>query len=347
MPAGNLHSSFFEVVLNKLVLKTAQGYQVLGTLILSLLCSFAFTASLVAASATSLSEWRGEYFKKKEGAFYLVLDTVGFEGQAGQFSSRVQIKLVNLLSKKIFTLAQRPIAKQSQGAQVRQWKLPSGKYALRQIKLVDGLGKKRLWQARRGRTFIVKRVMLSNLGRWTLAPKGKAGLRLRIRHEANTYEEAGASADSSLAAVINGFNGLTQKVYGGKKVLQAAEDDYSTENELRATFTTRRNIAMVFQLNLFKHNYLAKQVATILSVHDPQLRTCYTDRLRFNDALRGEVGFTFLLSKSTGSMTKLKHTGGTLRDPKLVQCLYYELAAIQFPINTTMIGEINYTFEVR
>jgi hypothetical protein len=46
-------------------------------------------------------------------------------------------------------------------------------------------------------------------------------------------------------------------------------------------------------------------------------------------------------------MLKLKHTGGSAGDPKLAECLYYELAHISFPVPETMVGELTYTFDVK
>ena len=179
--------------------------------------------------------------------------------------------------------------------------------------MVDAAGAKRVWEAAdegsRKQTFLVKRQCLSNLGLWTLSPVGEVGLSVAFNMIPNSYKEEGRKTDSSVAAVLNGFTGLIQDKIGGSKVLKGADTNYEDPNELRATITFTRQIAMFYKLNLFQHNYHAKAVANVLSVYDPNLRRCYTDRLDFNDALRGEVTFTFLLSKQTGTMSKLKATG--------------------------------------
>ena len=104
---------------------------------------------------------------------------------------------------------------------------------------------------------------------------------------------------------------------------------------------------MFYRLNLMRHNYHAKTISGVLNANDANLRRCYTDRLDFNDDLRGTVGFTFLLSKQSGTMAKLKPSGGTANDPKLVECLFMELSNMQFPVPDNMVGDLLYTFDVK
>lgn len=163
----------------------------------------------------------------------------------------------------------------------------------------------------------------------------------------NSYSESGSRSESSVAAVVDGFTGLIQQRIGGKKVIEDSEDEYGGANQVRATMTFTRQIAMFYALNLFRHNYLAQQVSQVLVVYDPNLRRCYTDRLEYNESLKGDVKFTFLLAKSTGTMTKIKHSGGTAGDPKLIRCMYLELGAIQFPVSENIVGEVTYTYDVR
>ena len=44
-------------------------------------------------------------------------------------------------------------------------------------------------------------------------------------------------------------------------------------------------------------------------------------------------------------MSKLRHTGGSLDDPKLIQCIFQQLGRIQFPVKENMLGELTYTFD--
>ncbi len=305
-----------------------------------------------AANGTeSLAEWKGELFEQKQGALYLKVTLKSFKAakQTKYITSNVQITVYDRLKKKAF-LVSHPWGNDDPTAYPRDlYKLESGKYDIKQVVIVDAEGVKRTWQGdeQAKQSFVVRRQCLSNLGMWVLSPDGNTGLTVKFGMIANSYSEEGDKTDSSVAAVLNGFSGLIQEKIGGKKVLSGAENNYEKNNELRATVTFTRQIAMFYKLNLFRRNDHAKAIASVLSVYDPNLRRCYTDRLDFNENLKGDVKFTFLLSKQTGTMSKLKVTGGSATDPKLVECMYNELAAIQFPVPENIIGELTYIYDVK
>jgi hypothetical protein len=163
----------------------------------------------------------------------------------------------------------------------------------------------------------------------------------------NSYKETSSKEESSVAAVLDGFTGLIQEKFGGKRVIQAADEQYSSNRELRRAVTFTRQISMFYKLDLFKHNNHAKAIAEVLNTFDSIFRKCYADRLDFNDDLRGDVRFTFLLSAQSGTISKLKYTGGSANDPKLAECVYLELSQIQYPVPENMVGELAYTYDVK
>jgi len=303
---------------------------------------------MVAAPASPLALWKGEYFAQKQGGLFVKVKLSGFKPTKKQkvMTGSVQIEIVNILKKTKSVVTVEP--GDGDGLPSQIYKLPSGKYLVSSISVVDMAGIRRTWTSEdEKKKFVVKRLCLSNLGLWTLSPEGKDKLAASFGMIPNSYKESGKKKESSVRAVIDGFTGLVQEKFAGKKLAEAAEDNFGSKRELRATLTFTRQIAMFYKLDLFKHNHHAKGVAAVLAVSDPNLRTCYTDRLEWNDALKGDVKYTFLLSKATGTMSKLKHTGGSANDPKLVECLYYELAQAQFPAPENMIGELTFTFDVR
>lgn len=310
-------------------------------------------ALTLGAGPMPLNEWKGEYFDQKQGGLYLKVALKGFKGgkQTSVITGNVQVTIWNILKKKAYLVSHPLSGADAEDAHPRDlWKLPSGKYEIKQIVMVDANGQKRVWKAEDEdkRTFLIKRQCISNLGMWTLSPDGKTALKAKFEMIPSAYEEDGDKSESSVAAVLNGYTGLIQEKIGGKKVLRGADNNYEKSNEMRATITFTRQIAMFYKLDLFRHNYHGRAIANVLSVYDPNLRRCYTDRLDFNDALRGDVKFTFLLSKQTGTMSKLKATGGTAAgDPKLVECMYNELGAISFPVPENMIGELTYIYDVK
>lgn len=313
-----------------------------------LVCCVTLFASISAqAAARALSEWRGEYFAKRQGAIYLHMALKGFKRSSlsSGMATNIQITITNVLKEQDYLVSHEL---QQVGSSPRfVWKLPSGKYQIKRIELVDEAGVKRVWQNSKSPSFTVRRLCISNLGLWTLAPAGTNALDAKFGMIANSYKEIGRKEDSSVLAVINGFNGLVQAKLGGKQLLAKAKKDYESGRELRTGLSFSRQIAMFFKLDLMQNNYFAKPIADVLTTFDPNLRTCYTDRLDENDKLRGDVKFTFLLSKETGTMTKLRHTGGTADDPKLVECVYYELAKMQFPVDRNMLGEITYSYDAQ
>lgn len=316
-------------------------------LIFVLLLALGPTAAAFGAPIQA-TEWRGEYFDKKAGAIYVRSVAKGFRGSKTKYlASPLEITILNILKKETYVF---PLAMERTDEQPSKvWRLPAGKFEVTRVVAVDPSGQQRTWapEEDKGRKFVVKRQSISNLGIWTLSPSGKKDLEVAFDMAPNTYEEGGKKKESSVARIIDGFTGLTQETFAGKKVKDMAEKDYSAKDQARSVIKTTRNIAMFYTLNLFKHNYNAKKVATVLNVADPALRGCYSDRLEWAEKLAGEVRFTFLLSKKTKSMDKLKFTSGTVNDDKLVECLYVQLSQLQFPIEDNMIGELAYTFDVK
>jgi methionine-rich copper-binding protein CopC len=316
---------------------------------LAVVCSFGGRGQ--AAPLTPLTEWKGEFFQMKQGGLYVKIEPKGFKAsrQSKVLTSNIQVTIENILKRKAYVLSHKMAA--VDGPPRELWKLPAGKYLVKSVVMVDTAGVKRVWRGEESgpnhKAFSVKRLMISNLGLWSVRPEGKAGLAVVFGMVPNSYVEAGDRTGSSVAAVINGFTGLVQEKFAGAKLFKAAGKDFAGKGEMRATVSFTRQIAMFYKLDLFKHNRYGKQISEVLAVYDSNLRNCYTSRLDYNDRLRGEVKFAFILSKQTGTMTKLKPAGGTANDPKLVECMYFELGQIQFPAPETMIGELTYTFDVR
>ncbi|MBM4251639.1 MAG: AgmX/PglI C-terminal domain-containing protein [Deltaproteobacteria bacterium] len=292
-----------------------------------------------------LNEWHGEYFEKSRGAFFISLSLQNFRGG---FTSEVQVYMTDLLHNNPVMVSLDP-SRQPTSVAGQIWIAATGKYRLDKIELVDGTGAKRTWMGDADQQrYSVKKQCLSNLGRWIVRPQGADGLALTFEPIANPFKEQGKDRkDSSVAAVIDGKTGLVQEVFAGKKAINNAESDNSTTNELRRSITFTRQISMFYKLDLMRHNYHAKSIAAILNANDASVRRCYTDRLDFNDNLRGTLSFTFLLSKQSGTMAKLKHTGGSANDPKLAECVYLALSSMQFPVPDNMVGELVYTYDVK
>jgi hypothetical protein len=302
------------------------------------------TPSRAAPQLLAVKEWRGEYFKKKEGAVFVKTLATGFPaGSTGNF----QVTLFNIIQQRLYTFSSSQIQADAYPREI--WKLPSGKYRVERIEFTDGAGQKRVWipSAEQKIALLVPRVMLANFGVWIMSPAGPSGMIAKFSQSPNTYKENGQAKDSSVAAVVNAHTGTIQRVIGGKKVLEGADNEYSDETTLRATTTFTRQISMFYKVNLFKHNVYSKDVSGALAAFDLNLRTCYTNALNRNSSLRGDVVLQVLVSSKTGTIRQARKSAGTLSDGQVVDCLTAELTQIPMPIQENMIGELTFTFDAK
>ncbi len=111
------------------------------------------------------------------------------------------------------------------------------------------------------------------------------------------------------------------------------------------TYSVTRQISMIYRLDLMRDNAHSKSMAAIMHIYDAPVRACYVERLDDAPALKGEVDLSFAVSSKSGGMEKIKHVGGTLKDPALVKCLKRRLAEIPFQPPRDMQGKLRYRFD--
>lgn len=282
--------------------------------ILVVILSFLFS-SWAFGKQYPLPEWQGEFFRKGEGGFFL---RVYIKDRASKMRSvsSVQIFLYNpILRKKYYfnqildtlNLGKNPI-----------WKIPSGKYQILGLKVLDDSGYVWRWRSRSKRFFFVKDLSLSNLGKWTIVQQKRRKISVRYKMIPNYYKEKQSKKNSGIAQVLDGYTGRMQEIFAGKRVFRSVKKNYSTKNELREAYIHhKRQISMRSFLNLFKYNNnFGQKVMNVLQLKDPRLRTCYVDRLFAKNSLKGSVKFKFILSKNTKSMILLKRAGELCAIPK-------------------------------
>jgi hypothetical protein len=68
------------------------------------------------------------------------------------------------------------------------------------------------------------------------------------------------------------------------------------------------------------------------------------DQLDRDGSLQGQISFRFRVSKSDGAMQNIKYSGGSLNSKKVVECLYFTLGKMQFPITRTLDGRVTFYF---
>lgn len=299
---------------------------------------------LRANNALAVKEWNGEYFKEREGGVYVKTVLADFPTVV---TSNVQITLFGIIQQRRFTFSNAQVDRSAAPRDI--WKVPSGKYKIERIEIVDHAGTKRSWVANSSdvKTIIVPRIMLSNLGLWTIRPAGAQGLSVKFEMTENTYTEKNPAKDSSVAAVVNGFTGSIQKVLGGKKVIEGADRGYSDDKTLRATASFTRQIAMFYRVDLYKHNKYSKDVTSALAAFDAKIRECYIRALSANATLKGDLVFQIIASAKTGTIRQARKSKGSISDGAMSDCIIDELQQIPMPIQENMLGELTFMFEVK
>lgn len=290
-----------------------------------------------------IKEWRGELMQTSDGAMYW---RTRFSGFRKDVSSQTTVVFYNIIQQKniIISQAQSPIDRFPR----EMWRVPSGKYSVDRIELVDGMGVRRTWLRPQSANvlIVVPKNMLSNLGIWTVMPDGPTGLKVQFSPAKNVYSEEGPKSDSSIAAVVNGFTGIVQEVYGGNKVKVGAVGNDSDSSQMRGVMATTRQISMTYKLDLLIDNAQNRDVLLAINGFDGSLRGCYSRAVNGNQSLRGNIVFKILISEKTGTIRSIKRSGGSLVDGGLTDCLATELMQIPLPSRKNMIGELTFSFDM-
>ncbi len=307
-------------------------------LMTTLVCSIILTAS---PAYTPGERWNGEYLRPREGAAFVQLKLSGFKkSERGRFIvGNVIIKLKHEASGRLYQLSQGP----QSGANPKDiWKLQPGSYRIQQLSFIDNVGRNRVWQGPSQQRLQVKALHLANFGLWSITPQQRNKLRLSMKSTPSRYKSAYSHA--SFVAVIDALTGQQQQVLGGKQVIQKSKDNYSADGDVRASFSKVRQISMRYQIDLGRQNKYAKKLMATIASRDVDLRQCYMDEVELDDKLAGQVSFKFLINAENGVMETIKYAGGSLKNKKVLRCLYYLLGQMQFPVASKLSGKISFIF---
>ena len=184
---------------------------------------------------------------------------------------------------------------------------------------------------------------MSNLGYWTIKPVGKSKLGVSIAPYKANYKHP--HDHDTFVAVIDGLSGKVQKKLGGSQILRDAQDNFGSQGEARASFTHTRQIGMYYQINLGRNNRFAKTILKAIQNQEITFRTCFMDALEINPDLQRQSKIFLPVAKANGAIDKVKHQGGSIKNKKMVQCLYYNLGAMQFPLSRNIGGSITFIFK--
>ncbi len=112
-----------------------------------------------------------------------------------------------------------------------------------------------------------------------------------------------------------------------------------------ATTQIKRQIAMFYRLDLRENNAHTPAMVTIMRAHESKIRGCYTGRLDARPDLRGQVALAFSISKSTGTINRLKRVGGDIDDKPFLRCMKRQLVSMPFKPPYDMAGKLTYSFD--
>lgn len=226
------------------------------------------------------------------------------------------------------------------------WKLPQGNYQIEQIDLIDHEGRNRKWQGLSKQSFLVKAQNLAHFGQWLIHPLGTKALKFSIKLAAdddfkNPYQH------ESFAYLFKAWDSKLIKTLGGEKVLKKSKDNFSSQTEARAAFTTTRQISMLYQLSLGSNRRYARAMISSLNSKDVELRECFSSAAELNDSLQGQVEYQFQINGQNGVMEQIKLSRSSLKEKKVERCLYNRLGQISFPISQNLSGKITFQFDIK
>jgi len=307
-------------------------------------CFLLTSPSIAKGKYLPASQWTGEYLQTNESAAFIRLQLQDFQRSSrGRFiTGNVIIQLKNMSNQQSYQLSQ---STQSQGQPQFIWKLPQAIYKVEQVSLIDHEGRNRIWLGPSQVSFRADALNLSYFGSWVLKPGEGNQLIVEFKIDEPNYQHQ--FPHQTFAFVIHGISGQKLQELGGNALIQQSKDNFSTNREARATFSTVRQISMVYQLNLGRFHQQSQNMIRTLNNQDLELRTCYSDQLELDESLTGSVRFRFLISKTDGVMDRIVYKGGSLKNENVARCLYYKLGQMQFPISTKLQGQITFQFSIK
>lgn len=290
---------------------------------------------------TQLNLWKGEYLRSDQGAITMQVLLEGFSRNDALREQRndVQIIIRHLGTHRRYLILQPTVNQRDMEKHI--WKASLGTYLVESMIYYER-GIKRIWFSSGQERFTVRSMMIANMGLLRVRPRAKNYLQVRF----SAFKPALAVAANSgvFGGMVEAFSGRAQASWKGGMKARSQRNNFGRVNEMRAVVTQSRSISMVYKMDLRRYARYNRSVLPVLQGHDARLRTCYTDRLEDNGDLGGTVSFHFILAKENGAVRKIKHTGGTLKDRKMIRCLYYELAQLHFPVRAPIAGQLTFQF---
>lgn len=276
--------------------------------------------------------WNGEALARDEGVLYIQGSIINADAQpkGGAFTALLQGQTTKLMYQLYFEALDIGMHPD------RVWKLKADRYLILDLKHIDKQGKSWQWRGPYRAPVLVKAQALANGGIWYLVQLKQAGkLSFLIKSAKNVFRVE--KTQGSLTEVFDALSGAQQLSFRQRSAERAGE--------IRAVMRSTRTISLFYKIDLFRQNHYAQDVMEVIQTHDADLRTCYSELLDRRAGERGELSFQIILSHNTHSIKTIKIKKADIREERFLECLYYKLMALSFPVSESVLGELTFTFQ--
>lgn len=291
--------------------------------------------------------WRGEGLVGATGVATLTVTPVTASRRAPVLSSQPAKLYLRRQGTNSLTLVRYPFT-DSFSRSLALWKLPAGRYQLVQVVAESSSGRRWLWRVPKGKKaprLTIRAGMLATLGRWTIMAQPRGRLKLLLVGKGGVKLDKRAKAKVlGLAGIING---LTGKVLTRRRQQPASGRGSKAKrgrSKVLGVFSRTKNIGVFYGIALSNYKSQTGRMTQLLRRNDLGFRNCYLKTLRFDDAVAGKLIYRFRVSPRDRLIEPVIAPGSTVRDKRLLRCLYYAISSLKVPVKLPLKGSIAFKF---
>lgn len=307
--------------------------------------------------------WKGGAFDKSHGGVYLRLD-ISSKLRAAK-ANGVIVKLINPQTLHVYSLRYQLLKGKKSSATV--FKIPSGQYRVLQAGLIAS-GKFYNFKGPSREYVSVLPNRISDGGVWYLSspqsmvlrfsktPKkslrdiakklrSRAGGGTRTVQKAKESDNSKAKEKNLSRNVKPGIRLKARKFEGNlgrkKRLKKLSDGGFDSPADMRAAYSYQQTIALVYKVSTSYNNYYSKHVAKGISAVESKIRECYADALQTKGDFKGAITYRFSYENKS---LKLKLAKDTVRDKKMTECVYWQIAALNIGTRKNITGSIKLNF---
>lgn len=290
--------------------------------------------------------WRGENLVGGTGVTTLTINPVTASRRAPVLTSQPVQLYLRRVGSNAFTLLRYPFL-DSFSRSLPLWKLPAGRYQLIKVVAQSTTGRRWVWQVPAGKKAPVLAVapgVLATWGQWRIMAGSKGRLSVQLVGKGGVAFDKRAKAKiMRLGGIMNGLTGkmLTKKRRISKKASRAQG---KAKNKVLGVFSRTKNIGVFYGIALSNYKAQTTRMTKLLRRNDLGFRNCYLKTLRFDGRVAGKLVYRFQVSPSDRLIEPTIARGSTVKDKRLLRCLYYEISSLKVPMKLPLKGSIAFKF---